>query len=219
MASRDFKGIWIPREVWLHPSLKWYDKIVLMEVDSFTRRGADCFFSDKHLADFVGVSERSIRTSITRLIDEGLLEHQGFDGRKRFLRSLLPTYTARAADLSGNSFRADRQDVPKKKTKEQTKEQTKEELVYPWDSQEFKGLWKTWLQERKDRKLKKYTPRGEQAALHKLYNDSNGDMAVAVAAIQNSIAHGYQGLFPKPTRTNGARPQLNRQAVDDWLNQ
>ena len=217
MASRDFKGIWIPREVWCHPTLKWYDKIVIMEVDSFTKRGADCFFSDKHLSEFVGVSERTIRTSINRLMEEGLLEHQGFDGRKRYLRSLLPTYTAKVADQPGSVFRADRQEVPKKKTNTKTKEQTREELVYPWDDQEFKSLWEIWLEERKERKYKKYTHRGEQTALQKLYKDSNGDMAVAVLAIQNSIAHGYQGIFPKPTRKNGAGAGIDRQAVDAWL--
>ena len=219
MASRDFKGIWIPREVWLHPDMKWYEKIIIMEVDSFTKRGADCFFSDKHLAEFVGISERSVRNGISRLIDLGLLEHQGFDGRKRYLRSLLPTYTANFAGRQGSDCRADRQEVPKKKTTTKTKEQTKEELVYPWDNQEFKDLWGIWLEERKERKIKKYTHRGEQTALHKLYKDSNGDLAVAVAAIQNSIAHGYQGIFPKPTRKNGTSPTISREAVDAWLDQ
>ena len=216
-TERDWKGIWIPREIWTHPTLKWYDKIIIMEVDSFTKRGADCFFSDRYLADFVGVSERSVRTGINRLVDEGLLERCGFDGRKRFMRSLLPTYTANAAAPAGKGSRPDRKPLPKKKLNEKTKEQTSE-LVFPWESQEFRDLWNVWKDERRLKKIKKYTPRGEQAALHKLHQETSGDMAWAMTAIKDAIANGYQGIFPKQkSRTRGnATPDL--QALDSWLN-
>lgn len=217
MASRDFKGIWIDREVWLHPGLKWYDKIVLMEVDSFTQRDTSCFLSDAHLAEFVGVSERTIRGSINRLCDLKLLERSGFDGRKRFLRSLLPTRQANFSDQVGENCRPDRREMPSKKTKNKPK--NKPDIVSPWEEKEFLDLWETWKQDRAERKIRKYTPRGEQGALHKLYNECQGDMKLAIETIQNSIANGYQGLFPKMDKSKRRNTtSLDREAVDAWLN-
>jgi hypothetical protein len=66
-------------------------------------------------------------------------------------------------------------------------------------------MWSEWKQERKERKTKKYTLRGEQAALHKLQTDSNGDEQTAIAIIQQSIANSWTGLFPLK---NNGKPQL-----------
>ena len=217
MASRDFKGIWIDREVWLHPDLKWYDKIVLMEVDSFTKRDAPCFLSDAHLAQFVGISERTVRGSINRLCQLELMERSGFDGRKRFLRSLLPTRQANATDQPGKDCRPGRREMPNNNTKNKPK--NKPDIIYPWEESEFLKMWQTWKEDRAERKIRKYTPRGEQGALHKLYNECQGDMKLAIETIQNSIANGYQGLFPKVDKANRRRATgLDREAVDAWLN-
>ena len=34
--ERLIKGIWIPIEIWQDKSLSWNEKILLMEIDSFT---------------------------------------------------------------------------------------------------------------------------------------------------------------------------------------
>jgi len=211
---RDWKGIWIPREVWEHEGLQWYDKIVLMEIDSFTKKDMDCFFSDEYLANFVGVSQRSIRNSLARLEENNLITRTGFDGRKRYMRSLLPGYPANAAGLSGKDCRADRQTLPKKKTNEQTKEQNTTEVVMPWYSREFMSLWNMWKEDRARRRIKPYTPLGEQTALHKLHKECHGDESVAITTIQNSIANGYQGLFPpKSTPRN---KDFNMDRFAEW---
>ena len=71
----------------------------------------------------------------------------------------------------------------------------REEVVFPFDQDLFHHTWAIWLDDRKERRLKAYTHRGEQAALHHLYNISGGDMQTAVAIIHQSIQHGWQGLF------------------------
>jgi hypothetical protein len=59
-----------------------------------------------------------------------------------------------------------------------------------------------WLADRAERRLKRYTTRGEQAALHNLHNISGGDPQTAVAIIHQSIQHSWHGLFQlKPART------------------
>ena len=92
-------------------------------------------------------------------------------------------------------------------TGKRTKNNTVKEkgVVLPFDSKEFADAWAVWLTERRERGTKKYTERGEQAALHKLQNDSQRDEATAIAIIHQSIAHGWQGLFPLKNRKNDTK--------------
>ena len=45
--ERIVKGIFIPMEIWQATDLSWSEKILLMEIDSFTTNGRDCFFSNE----------------------------------------------------------------------------------------------------------------------------------------------------------------------------
>jgi hypothetical protein len=104
-------------------------------------------------------------------------------------------------------------DKDKVKDKDKEKEKDKREIIFPWTSEKFLSLWQEWKQDRAERKLKAYTFRGEQAALTKLSNGSNGREAVAVMAIQNSIAQGWQGLFPEKIieqlQTTNGKPRFD----------
>lgn len=61
--------------------------------------------------------------------------------------------------------------------------------------EEFEELWLEWIQERKERKYKAYTSRGQDAQILNLFKLSNGDIDVARAIVHQSMAQGYQGLF------------------------
>lgn len=88
MDNRDFKGVWIPKEVWLDERLSALDKIILTEIDSLDgERG--CYASNKRLADFCQCSESKISKSISLLIELNYIYVESFDGRKRILRSRL----------------------------------------------------------------------------------------------------------------------------------
>jgi hypothetical protein len=205
----------VPREVWEDRRMTWYDKIVLMEIDSFTQRDQPCFVSDQHLSEFVGIAQRTVRKSLAHLIELGMIERSGFDGRKRFLRSLLPSNPARPASLGGTEDRPDRHALPNKKTITETNE----EILYPWEDEKFKVVWDEWKADRAERRIKKYTARGEQAALHKLQKDTNGDMDMAIMAIHNSIANGYQGIFPDRNRKAKPDAGFDREAINNWATQ
>ena len=199
-----------------------------MEIDSFTKQDRPCFISDGYFAQFVGVSIRSVRNALRQLEEQGLIENSGFDGRKRYLKSTLmrqtlPNDTATAADPLGKDCLPIRQPLPsytanvaEEKNKEKNIEKTNDQIVLPWAEPAFEEIWRIWLDDRRERKLKKYTSRGEQAALHKLYNDCAGDVSIAIQAIQNSIAHGYQGIFP-PKGKQRTKPTFNSQAFDEWV--
>lgn len=70
--QRDFKGIWIPKEIWLSPTLSLMEKVLFVEIQSLdNERG--CYASNKYFGDFFGVSDRQIRTHIGSLKEKGFI--------------------------------------------------------------------------------------------------------------------------------------------------
>lgn len=90
--ERDFKGIWIPKDVWLDTRLNALDKIILAEIDSLDQTDRGCFASNRHIADFCQCSETKVSTAISKLIKYGYLRVQSFDGRQRELKSSLSNF-------------------------------------------------------------------------------------------------------------------------------
>lgn len=109
MEGRIVKGIWIPIEIWEAEDLSWNEKILLMEIDSFTSKGKDCFISDEYISGLIGVSERTARTMLSNLATKGYILRTRFDGRRRFLESAIGS---RIAEQSGKICRAELQDLP-----------------------------------------------------------------------------------------------------------
>lgn len=87
--ERVFKGIWIPAEIWENDQLSWNEKILLMEIDSFTAKGKECFFSNEYIQQLLGVTERSARRLLSQLIEKGFVSLVRFDGRNRYVESLI----------------------------------------------------------------------------------------------------------------------------------
>jgi len=87
--ERAFKGIWIPREIWENTELNWNEKILLMQIDSFTSADRDCYFSNEYICELLKVRDRQARECLYHLIDSGYVEVVRFDGRKRYIRSAL----------------------------------------------------------------------------------------------------------------------------------
>ena len=65
--ARQFKGVWIPAELYLDKSITWTQKIILLEVDSFSKNNLECFVSNEHLANLIGISESGIEKAIRGL--------------------------------------------------------------------------------------------------------------------------------------------------------
>lgn len=102
--ERDFKGVWIPREVWLDDSLSALEKVILIEIDSLDTEENHCYASNKYLAEFCRCSEIKVSQAIKKFIFLGYIEQISFDGRTRILKSRLKdclsqTYKKYEADL------------------------------------------------------------------------------------------------------------------------
>jgi len=70
--SRDFKGIWIPKEIWESQQLSIMEKVLFVEIHSLdNERG--CYAGNKYFADFFDVSERQIQNVIASLKTKGYI--------------------------------------------------------------------------------------------------------------------------------------------------
>lgn len=93
--KRDFKGVWIPKEIWLDENLNMLEKGIFAEIDSLDDE-AGCYASNKHLADFCQCSETKVSTAITKLKNLGYIYEKSFDGRQRILKSRLSNFERQA---------------------------------------------------------------------------------------------------------------------------
>ena len=87
--ERLVKGIWIPIEIWQADNLCWNEKILLMEIDSFTSRGQDCYFSNEYIAGLLKVNQGTASHIVNRLIDKGYIRQTRFDGRHRYIETCM----------------------------------------------------------------------------------------------------------------------------------
>jgi len=84
--NRDFKGVWIPKEVWLNENLSIVEKCLLVEIDSLDNSERGCFASNEYLANFFKLSESRMANIISDLKKRGFINQIFFDGRQRGLR-------------------------------------------------------------------------------------------------------------------------------------
>lgn len=84
--ERGFKGIWIPAEIWLAKELQLCDKAILVEIDSLSKTDRGCFASNEYFGKFINRSADTAANVITKLKKLGLVEQDGFNGRRRYLK-------------------------------------------------------------------------------------------------------------------------------------
>lgn len=93
--ERAFKGIWIPKEIWLSENLTLQEKVFLVEIDSLDNNDG-CFASNSYFSEFFGVSNSRASQVINSLKDKGYLtisfEKSGRQITKRILRINRPPY-------------------------------------------------------------------------------------------------------------------------------
>lgn len=71
--ERAFKGIWIPKEIWLSKDLTIQEKLMLVEIDSLDNDNG-CFASNKYFSNFFDISTARISQIINELAKKGYLK-------------------------------------------------------------------------------------------------------------------------------------------------
>jgi hypothetical protein len=72
MAERDFKGVWIPKEIWLDNNLSWSEKLLFVEINSLD--GEDgCWAKNNYFAKFFNLTKSHISRMINTLKDKNYI--------------------------------------------------------------------------------------------------------------------------------------------------
>lgn len=75
--ERDFKGIWIPKEVWLSNELSLQEKVLLVEINSLDGTEG-CYASNDYFSEFFGYSKRRIIDILNSLEKKGYIKKEIF---------------------------------------------------------------------------------------------------------------------------------------------
>jgi biotin operon repressor len=131
ILTRKVKGIWIPIEIWEDKNLNWNEKILFLEIDSYTTKDKDCYISNEYISKLLHINETSANKILSSLIQKGYVIKTSFDGRHRFVKSALSISTRQGCDKSQGRV-VDSDNIPnidnnKNNKKESTKVDKKED--------------------------------------------------------------------------------------------
>jgi hypothetical protein len=71
--KRDFKGVWIPKEIWINRDLSFMEKLFLIEIDSLDNENG-CFAMNAYFSEFFIMSKSRVSQIISRLAELGLID-------------------------------------------------------------------------------------------------------------------------------------------------
>jgi len=70
--ERSFKGVWIPKEIWLDTTLGWSEKLLLVEINSLDNEEG-CWASNEYFSEFFNLSKDRISKLISSLKNKGYI--------------------------------------------------------------------------------------------------------------------------------------------------
>jgi hypothetical protein len=89
--DRNFKGVWIPKEIWESKTLTLQEKVFFVEIDSLDSSERGCYANNHYFADFFGISKTRVSLVIKSLIEKGFITStiNIKEGNKRILKGSL----------------------------------------------------------------------------------------------------------------------------------
>ena len=206
--ERDFKGVWIPREIWLNEELSALDKIIFTEISSLDNEN-HCTASNEYLAKFCQCSERKVTDAIKKLKDMGLISEATFDGRRRIL-SIAKNATQGSKNCESESQKLLSINIDNKQTNKNTSTskdvevKPKKKNLYEkcidainsfTESEEVRDILTVYLKFRLEIKDKPIYVNQWIGMLNKL-RELTESKAECIEIIQQSIDRGYLSFFP-----------------------
>jgi hypothetical protein len=90
--NRDFKGVWIPKEIWIDKDLTWMEKLLLVEINSLDNTEG-CYASNQYFGEFFNLSGSRISEIVNSLVEKkyitSTLIYEGLQVKKRVLKTNL----------------------------------------------------------------------------------------------------------------------------------
>lgn len=81
--TRNFKGVWVPRELWLDKNLTSLEKTFMIEIDSLEDEKMGCFASNKHFMEMFDLTNGNVSRTITNLKNKGYIKiNYDYSGKK-----------------------------------------------------------------------------------------------------------------------------------------
>ena len=224
--NRDFKGVWIPKEIWLNEELTLLEKIIFVEIDSLDNEN-HCTAGNDYFAAFCNCSESKVTKAIKKLKDLGMIEELSFDGRHRKIRVVKSTmqsskkYEAESQNLLSNNI-DNKQDNKLNNSKELLrnsptftfgKQTPKKDSLYTKcvtliDSYDF-SVWGNirkllieYLRFRISIKDKPLYTNMWKGMLNKLSELCDDDIKMYESVIKQSIERGYLSFYPMSDYSN-----------------
>lgn len=102
--EREFKGVWIPKEIWLSKDLSMLEKVLLVEIDSLDN-DKHCIASNEYFAEFCNCGTATITRAISHLKELGLIEELPYNGKHRTIRVIKMISQTNQNDESDSSKR------------------------------------------------------------------------------------------------------------------
>lgn len=212
--DRIIKGIWFPIEIWENKDLTWNEKILLLDIDSYTSKNKDCFFSNKYIADLLDVNETTANKILSSLIKKGYVVKTKFDGRKRYIKSTLGIGASQGCEEVQGTLALEcnipNNTITYNDIIKENKEKSDFDLSFVMP--EFLPIVQDWFAYKKEKK-QTYKERGAKTFYTQLVNLSDNNPEIARLIIEQSMANNWAGIFPlknKPKTT-----QLSKSQKDD----
>jgi hypothetical protein len=197
--KRDFKGIWIPSEIWLDKNLSVMEKLFLVEIDSLDNEKG-CFASNGHFSDFFQISKGRCSQIIKSLEQKGLVKseiiREGNIISMRILRVVNKLNTL-----------VNKLNTPIKKTKGGYLENAQGNNTYINNTLLNKESYIEWLTYRLETKKKPVSETAQNKLIKKLSGYSKEDQKWV---IDNSIENDWQGLFFDKLKGDGNGRQADK---------
>lgn len=202
--ERLVKGLWIPIEIWKDKTLTWNEKILFLEIDSYTSNNQDCYFSDEYISNLLGISTTNANKTLSSLIKKGYVLKTKFDGRRRYVRSALSYTTGQPCqkrqgfhagdnNIINNNYSNNKVDIKENKKKVAIDLS----IVAP----NMMAAVETWLQYKKE-KGQSYKPTGFKMFYKKLCEISGNNPDTAMQIVETSMQNNYAGIFPLKNNNN-----------------
>ena len=202
-----FTGLWMPKEVFQSSTLTLTEKVCFSLIDALD--GDDgCWASNAYLQNCLNVEKRQMQNILSKLIEQGLVVREYTPVGRRILRTVQTNALRDAVHCTPpmQSIAPPPCNPLHPYNKEDNKEDIKKikGLVewpdYPFESDEFRTAWHSWVDYRKEIK-KKLT----YSTVDRVFKEmKKWGEAKAIISIDLSIQNGWQGLF-EPVRSESGK--------------
>jgi len=191
--------------------------------------GDNCFPSIDRIAHESGVSRPTVIKYIQELKEKGWLESKkkGFDGQAWAHNQYFPNIPKNVVKeinhlMEGGQSHNERQSTSQQKAvKEVNSSSTDNSIVNSTERKYPKELnisaWNEYIEYRKESKIRKLTVKGEEKQIEKIIGF--GDYEIQQQCINETIANGWQGIFPPKGNSGSNKSKAGRfldRCVDGW---